>query len=39
VYAAKSADRYAFINMRKVKEGDITPKARGCWKSRAMAWC
>jgi len=24
VYAAKSADRYAYINMHKVKEGDIT---------------
>ena len=24
VYAAKSADRYAFINMRKVREGDVT---------------
>jgi general secretion pathway protein B len=24
VYAAKSADRYAFINMRRVREGDVT---------------
>jgi len=24
VYAAKSADRYAFINMRKVREGEVT---------------
>ena len=24
VYAAKPADRYAFINMRKVREGDVT---------------
>ena len=26
VYAAKPADRYAFINMHKVREGDITPE-------------
>ena len=26
VYAAKSADRYAFINMHKVREGDLTPE-------------
>jgi general secretion pathway protein B len=26
VYALKSAERYAFINMRKVREGDITPE-------------
>jgi general secretion pathway protein B len=26
VYAANPADRYAFINMRKVREGDLTPE-------------
>jgi general secretion pathway protein B len=26
VYALKPADRYAFINMHKVREGDITPE-------------
>ncbi len=26
VYAPNPADRYAFINMRKVREGDITPE-------------
>jgi general secretion pathway protein B len=26
VYAPSPADRYAFINMRKVREGDITPE-------------
>ena len=26
VYAANPADRYAFINMRKVREGDVTPE-------------
>jgi general secretion pathway protein B len=26
VYAANSAERYAFINMRKVREGDVTPE-------------
>lgn len=26
VYAANPADRYAFINMRKVHEGDVTPE-------------
>jgi hypothetical protein len=26
VYASNPADRYAFINMRKVREGDITPE-------------
>jgi hypothetical protein len=26
VYAAVPADRYAFINMRKVREGDVTPE-------------
>ncbi|MDE2250073.1 MAG: general secretion pathway protein GspB, partial [Gammaproteobacteria bacterium] len=26
VYAPDPADRYAFINMRKVREGDVTPE-------------
>ena len=26
VYAAKPAERYAFINMHKVREGDLTPE-------------
>jgi len=26
VYAARPADRYAFINMHKVREGDVTPE-------------
>ncbi|HEX9473134.1 MAG TPA: general secretion pathway protein GspB, partial [Steroidobacteraceae bacterium] len=26
VYAANPADRYAFINMHKVREGDLTPE-------------
>ncbi len=26
VYAARPADRYAFINMHKMREGDVTPE-------------
>ena len=26
VYAARPAERYAFINMHKVREGDVTPE-------------